>query len=236
MKNKIYITGDIHGSYDIKKLTSKKFPEQKQLTKKDFLIICGDFGLLWEYEQTKKEKYWLDWLNDKNFTTLVIDGNHENHDLFDRLPIEQKFNSEVGLIHDSIFHLKRGNVYNINTYKILAIGGAHSHDRQWRSWGESMWKQEEITQKDIDKSFKNLSEYNNTVDYIVSHCAPTEIVKQKIPLYLASKWIPDHSEENLQQILDKVFFEKWYFGHYHVDVEDTISNKWICLYHEIVEI
>ena len=33
-------------------------------------------------EESKNEKYWLDWFEDRNFTLLFLDGNHEN---FDRL-------------------------------------------------------------------------------------------------------------------------------------------------------
>lgn len=44
----IYITGDMHGDIDIRKLTNQNFPQQQLMTKDDYLIICGDFGLLWE--------------------------------------------------------------------------------------------------------------------------------------------------------------------------------------------
>lgn len=44
----IYITGDIHGDIDIHKLTTQNFPQQRTMTKDDYLIICGDFGLLWD--------------------------------------------------------------------------------------------------------------------------------------------------------------------------------------------
>ena len=40
----IYITGDTHIPTDVGKLSSKRFPEQKNLTKNDYVIICGDFG------------------------------------------------------------------------------------------------------------------------------------------------------------------------------------------------
>ena len=76
----IYVTGDTHANIDIAKLNTTKFPQQKELTKNDFVIICGDFGLCWD--GSHREMWWQDWLTAKNFTTLWIDGNHEN---FDRL-------------------------------------------------------------------------------------------------------------------------------------------------------
>lgn len=44
----IYVTGDTHANIDIEKLNTTKFPQQKNLTKDDYLIICGDFGLCWD--------------------------------------------------------------------------------------------------------------------------------------------------------------------------------------------
>ena len=46
---RIFVTGDTHGDYDWHKLTSKSFPEQKELTKDDYVIIVGDFGGVWDF-------------------------------------------------------------------------------------------------------------------------------------------------------------------------------------------
>ena len=67
----IYVTGDTHANIDIAKLNTTKFPQQKELTKNDFVIICGDFGLCWD--GSHREMWWQDWLTAKNFTTLWID-------------------------------------------------------------------------------------------------------------------------------------------------------------------
>ena len=42
----IYITGDCHGNF--KRFTKKqrnKYPYE--ITEQDYIIVCGDFGLLW---------------------------------------------------------------------------------------------------------------------------------------------------------------------------------------------
>ena len=51
----IYITGDIHG--DPRRLSMECFPEQKEMTKDDYVIICGDFGLVWEKVYTRDIYY-----------------------------------------------------------------------------------------------------------------------------------------------------------------------------------
>ena len=40
----IYITGDTHGDW-MSRLNVHVFPEQKEMTKDDTVIICGDFGI-----------------------------------------------------------------------------------------------------------------------------------------------------------------------------------------------
>jgi len=69
----IYLTGDIHASHGIERLSDKGFPEQNGLTKSDYVIICGDFGCVWD--GGKQDQYWQDWLQEKPFTTLFVDGN-----------------------------------------------------------------------------------------------------------------------------------------------------------------
>jgi len=55
----IFLTGDTHG--DIRRLNAASFFEQKEMTKDDYLIILGDFGLVWDYKgESRYEKNWLD--------------------------------------------------------------------------------------------------------------------------------------------------------------------------------
>ena len=120
----IYCTGDTHGNWN--RFSTDIFPEQKEMTRDDFVIICGDFGL---WADTKEEKYWLDWLNDKPFTTLFVDGNHEN---FTRLNNEFEVvgfhGGKAHKVRDNIYHLIRGYVFDICDKKIFTFGGAKSHD------------------------------------------------------------------------------------------------------------
>ena len=81
----IFITGDTHGEFS--RLHPAAFPEQSNLTKEDYIIICGDFGGVWDGSDT--EQQWLDWLAARPFTTLFVSGNHENFDLLRSYPISQ---------------------------------------------------------------------------------------------------------------------------------------------------
>ena len=84
----IYVTGDCHA--DFTRFNTKIFPEQYEMTKDDYVIICGDFGGVWNrFEENKHEKHWMDWLEDRPFTTLFCEGNHENFDRLYSYPVEK---------------------------------------------------------------------------------------------------------------------------------------------------
>ena len=80
----IWVTGDLHGPIDIKKLNKKNLSDKCNFEgskDENFMIITGDFGLVWDWQgESKEEKYWLDWLNTRPYTVLFVDGNHENYD------------------------------------------------------------------------------------------------------------------------------------------------------------
>lgn len=99
------------------------------MTKEDYVIICGDFGGVWNKEvENKEEKHLLDWLEEKPFTTLFVDGNHENFDRLYSYPVELWHGGKVHKIRPSVIHLMRGQIYEIDGKSFFTFGGASSHD------------------------------------------------------------------------------------------------------------
>lgn len=84
----IYITGDTHG--DFSRFEEEKFPMQLNMTKKMIMwLFVETFGGVWSFEKESYiEKMKLDSLNDRNFTTLFVDGNHENFTRLYNYPVE----------------------------------------------------------------------------------------------------------------------------------------------------
>lgn len=125
----IFITGDCHGNFE--RFNPSIFPEQKEMTKEDYVIICGDFGGVWHKdEESPEETMVLDWLDSRPFTTLFVCGNHENFDRLYQYPVEDWHGGKVHKIRDSVLHLMRGQVFEIEEKKIFSFGGASSHDIQ----------------------------------------------------------------------------------------------------------
>ena len=224
----LFVTGDIHGSHDISKLNTTLFPKQKELTKNDCVIILGDFGLTWD--ESEDRKYWLKWLNDKTFTTLFLDGNHENFDSLYKYPVVELFGGKTHQVRDSIYHLMRGEIFTIEGLKFFTFGGGVSIDKAYRIEGSSWWAQEIPNYAEIENGFSNLEKVNYTVDYVLTHAAPSQV---------SMKILSHHAEtDEVTKILDafeeKIICKRWFFGHHHTD--EYMDDKYRVLYNNILEI
>ena len=249
----IYITGDCHS--DFTRLNTENFPEQKEMTKEDYVIICGDFGGVWDKDVSGKgEKWWLDWLENKPFTTLFVDGNHENFDRLYGLPVENWKGGKIHRVCPSVIHLMRGQIFNLDDLKIFAFGGASSHDidggilelddpkykekkkkldKDWRPYRInhiSWWKQELPSKEEMDEGIRNLSANKNAVDYIVTHCCSSGTQA----LLGGAMFKPDVLTDYLEKIHRTVKFKKWFFGHYHDN--RNVNAEEILLYEQIIRI
>ena len=115
----IYLTGDLHG--DLERLKSKEF---KKLKKGDTLIVCGDFGFLWN--GSKKESAILKKLNKLKYRILFIEGTHDNLELIGQYPVETWNGGRVRRIFEKVLKLERGSVFTIEGKKLFAFGGGES--------------------------------------------------------------------------------------------------------------
>lgn len=249
----IYITGDCHG--DFRRFNTKNFPEQKDLSKNDYVIICGDFGGVWNKdEESPQETFNMDWLENKPFTTLFVDGNHENFDRLYSYPVEEWNGGNIHRIRDSIIHLMRGQVFVLDGKTFFTFGGASSHDidggildvsdpdyhkkrkyldREWipyRINHISWWERELPDAEEMAEGIRNIASYNNTVDFIVTHCcsSSTQAILRN------GKYVPDRATKYLEDIKQSVNYKKWFFGHYHDN--KNINDKEIVIYEQIIRI
>ncbi len=246
----IYLTGDTHG--EVQRFSADSFPEQKEMTKDDYVIILGDFGLVWDYRgESGYEKYWLEWLEEKPFTTLFIDGNHENHDRLDAMPVEEWHGGKAHKIRPSIIHLMRGQVFDIDGVKVFAFGGAASHDikdgvlepgdpriRRWnrdnnklfRINKQSWWDRELPSKVELAEGMENLDKVGWKVDFVLTHCTSASTTAMISTAHSEA----DVLTRYLQEIKERLQYRYWFFGHHHMD--KTISANEYCLYEQIVQV
>lgn len=211
-----FVCGDTHIPHDYFKLYNRNWPEQRGLTKDDYLIILGDFGLCWLGLPDNEERYITKELQTRKFTTLFVDGNHENHDRLDALQEIDMFGGKVGVYADGIYHLKRGYVYTINGKTIFVFGGGASVDRVYRSAYIDWWPQEIQTKAQEEFAYDQLESVDWKVDYILTHVAPKSVLSRF--KYIHPEKNKDPVSEFLDRILVQTQFKEWHFGHYHDDL------------------
>ena len=246
----IFMTGDTHG--DFSRLRPAAFYEQVQLTKADYLVICGDFGGIWDGSNT--EQQWLDWLENRPFTTLFVSGNHENFDLLCSYPINQWHGGLVQVIRPSVLHLMRGQLYEISGKRIFTMGGAGSPDiqdgvlepddpnferklRQLNAAGalfrvdhHSWWKEELPDDAEYQTARETLDNAGWDVDYIITHCCPSSIQD----IFSGGLYRRDALTDFFDEIRERCRFKYWFFGHYHENM--VVENGFVMLHEQIIRL
>ncbi|MBN3418589.1 metallophosphoesterase family protein [Clostridium botulinum] len=225
----IFITGDTHFPRDIEKLN---FLDCKNLMKNDYVIICGDFGGVWENSEI--ELCYREWLQSKPWTTLFIDGNHENFDLLNSYKVEEWHGGKVHFITENIIHLMRGQVFNINELKFWTMGGATSTDKENRREHITWWKEEVPDSNEMREGLSNLEKHNNEVDYILTHTCFNSVLKDITEIFGFQPKPEENLNKYLEIIEEKVDFKHWYFGHFHEDIE--IDEKHTMIFEKIIRI
>lgn len=250
----VWVTGDTHGDW-MNRLKMDSFPEQKEMSKDDYVIIAGDFGI---WDNSNREKYNLDWLEDKPFTTLFVSGNHENYDILDSLSVEEWYGGKVNFIRPSVIHLMRGQIFNIREKSFFTFGGASSHDISagilepddpsfkekkkrldkdpfalYRINHVSWWERELPNEEEMEEGLNTLKKQNYKVDYIITHSPYTSLLSQMDGG--SGLYERDRLTDYLQKIKQTVEYKQWIFGHMHENV-NFYWERATCIYEQIVRI
>ena len=235
---RIYISGDTHGTIDLGKLF--RLARSEKLTYRDYVIICGDCGVVWrpDVDAETREVY-----EELKTNILFLDGNHENHAALNAMPTEEWHGGLVHRISEHILHLTRGQIFEIEGLTFFCLGGADSHDKEYRKPNVSWWREERITEADVQTAERNLEKVGYQVDFVLTHIPPNRFIEriigeltqcgEEVPEYLLDKLTRTPSGERLQEIAPKLRFQKWFSGHLHLDIE---IGRSVSLYEQIVRV
>ncbi len=236
----IYVAGDVHAKWNILNAyinknmrQSKKFKEFLSTFEEDtknveiILLQCGDFGIWEESDITNLPvKNKIEFIKDGHIKIYFADGNHENHDLLDKLE-EDNPNKAFPEIIPYVYFGKFGSVLKLlDGTKIMFCGGAESEDKAFRILGTEWWPQEGIDEIDM----MNLPPTSESVDWIISHAAPFSF---DLGVYVyTSRYgkLNEPSRHKLEEIFQKYQPTRWYFGHYHYNyLRQNNDCRWQCM-------
>lgn len=133
----VYITGDMHG--DPRNLI--RFSKAHSLTSEDTIIILGDAGFnFYLHGRDRKAKKPASYIP---ANLLCIHGNHEAR--LQSLPElyhgEERFGASA-MVEDAFPNIRLavdGEVYDVEGFSAIAIGGAYSIDKLWRCENGLPW-------------------------------------------------------------------------------------------------
>lgn len=217
----IFVTGDMHGEY--KRFENKKL---KKLGSNDCLIVCGDFGFIWD--NSLQEQHTLKKIGDKKFKTLFVDGTHENFSLLSSYPIKEMFGGKVQEINNNLYHLMRGEIYTIENKTFFVFGGGESNDKELRSENGTWWQEEQPSVKEMEYAVEKLDNADRKVDYIITH-QPS----MKDMALVEGRCIINPLSTFFDELSRNITYKKWYFGSLH---KNKKIPKGQCLFTDIVRI
>jgi len=218
----IYVTGDMHGEFS--RFKNKKI---KKLDYGDTLLICGDVGFIWD--GSRRERAILDKIGRMKFNVAFVDGCHENFELLSQYDVVDWCGGKAQQISGNLYHLMRGQIYTIEGKKILAFGGGHSQDYDYRKT-QNWWIQEHPTHEEIIDSINQLSVYDNYIDYIITHEPPASLkdclgvdVLQRLEIHAF-----------FEDLIKACHYEKWFFGKCHTD--KYIPMKFYAVFEDVLPV
>lgn len=205
------MTGDFHGD-------KKRFHELKKakLKKNDTLLICGDFGFVWD--NSKAEKKMLKWIGKRKYHIAFVDGYNDNLTFIQEYPVAQWNGGAVYHISGKLVMLKRGEIYQIEQQTFFAFGGGDSIEREHDN---HKFEDKLPSKEEMELGLKNLEKYHHKVDYIITHDAPAKI---KLFIDMESNELT-HLHTFLEKVSSENKFKKWFFGKYHMNKSIPISYQ-----------
>ncbi len=198
----ICVIGDTHGDYS--RFSHKSI---KKLGNGDFLIVCGDFGFVWD--GSAKEKGILKKIGSKRYTTLFLAGCHDNYGLLEQYGESDFLGGRARNISGRLYMLSSGSVFDLNGTRIFAFGGGYD-----ASGDDPFTENGSITDEQRNAAENALRIHGGEVDYVFTHEPPQSIGEF---LEMGSGKISETGAFGIffDGLKSSIKFKMWFFGKLH---------------------
>lgn len=206
----ILITGDTHRDFS-------RFYKLKK-DSNNMLIVLGDVGI--NYYLNEEDKNYKEYLKKLKLKLFCVRGNHEERpENISTYKEVEMFGGKVFIEDEypNLIFAKDGETYNIDGKKILVIGGAYSVDKQYRLLHGYKWfKEEQLTKEEMDTILAKVK--GKHFDIVLTHTCPYKYEPREVFMQGLDQSKVDKSMEHfLDEIEEKISYDKWYCGHYHTE-------------------
>lgn len=221
---RILFVGDTHGEINLGKIQG--FLNWAQLSPRDALVHCGDFGVAWTGEEDAALNYW----RGLPFKVLVCLGNHENYRWLAAQPLIRRYGALGYDLGGRVFAPLHGQTARLGGKSLWFYPGGFSVDYPFRTPGRSIYSEEMLERSQAEDILRKLLKLR-PVNYLVSHDGPRSFVTEQFGFPISqpplSYWNhlgePQDSRVHPGILLDEVYkaftgYDRWYFGHHHHDV------------------
>jgi len=210
----VYITGDTHGQFQRIEL----FCHVMQTTKADTMIVLGDAGF--NYYGGSRDAKLKKKVNAYPIRLFCIHGNHEIRP--QNIPSYKETVFCGGRVlyepeyPDLLFAID-GEVYKLDGFRCIVIGGAYSVDKFYRlEKGYGWWPDEQPSPEIKATVERKLESLEHKVDIVLSHTCPRKYEPVETFLGFIDQSTVDKSTEDwMDEIEARTDYRKWYCGHYH---------------------
>lgn len=211
-----YITGDLHRDVDRLRLLLEKV----EMNQDDIVIILGDAGF--NYYLDKRDDALKQEAQDLNVTLFMIHGNHEQRPYLIDTYQEKIWHNGIVYYQEAYPNLlfaKDGEIYEFNGKNYLVIGGGYSVDKQIRLLRNYPYFESELPTDEVKQFiWEKLEKINWQVHGIFTHVAP--LTDEPTWAFLSGvdqSKVDKSLEIFLEKIKNKLTYQVWYAGHYHID-------------------
>ena len=213
----VYYIGDIHGKVT-KVLNAVK---NCGITRNDVIVILGDAGINYGGND-RGDACVKRTLNDTGITIFSIHGNHERRPA--SIPTYKTKEWRGGTVwfeedYPNLLFAKDGCIFDLEGRRTMVIGGAYSVDKFFRLETGAKWFPDEQPSPEIRIQVENALEAEGwQIDQVISHTCPAKFtpIEAFIP-WLDQSTVDRSTEEWLDAIEDKLTYQRWLCGHWHID-------------------
>lgn len=211
----VILTGDTHGEFD----RIEQFCEEYETTENDVMVILGDAGInywLDEQDEALKER-----LSQLPITLFCIHGNHEERP--EEVSGYELVEWRGGFVwiqpeYPNLLFAKDGEIYQFDGKTVITIGGAYSVDKYYRlAVGAPWFGTEQPDERTKGQVMSALNRAGWKVDYVFSHTVPLSAIPRHALLpTMDQKMVDNSTEEWLEEIAQKLDYQGWFAGHFHI--------------------